>query len=772
MDNSDDEEDTHFCLKCHMTITGLENYVEHRKSKCGRPREKSPGSEEMPDLKADDFFSSLNLQSSYKSGEAIPIKVPGILTRSKVKVTKDGGKRKRFDEEEDSEEEESEEEASSGGKWRPDECRKQLWPPPGHTGGKWKPTIDKSDLATEEIVFYERPPPSHTRGKWGPSERPWGQLRKGNLYWCGPCNRRLSSKLIYDRHIKSELHFKRTNSSVIQQPRSKRKITRTKKAVESTLGAINKRVKSDKEVKRRGGYIVCEVCRCRVWPHLMGKHLVSHYHCKHPSSKEASTALVLQNIASIVRQSPFQCALCKFYCNTQQTFLNHWASEMHRKNDNKFTGRYWCAFCKFGTESTVEMGCHLVGEAHSEVVSLINHSVPIIIQKRLPLWCEICRKRFRYNAQIRIHSRMWHHVQDSGTASDSYQEVMKCTDCVYTAFSLTSFQKHRRMKHSAKYCFCRLCNLTFETAEDAQAHRKTKEHIGKREARPKTCEYCMNVFPSIIALKKHLWNVHPEQKHKCLKCGEEFLLKQEVSQHVKSKSCKTYDFIGKQPFREHKCSECDFSCDTESELIVHAVLHKGETSNGMYPCIYCGRSFKKLSLRNHAKTHTAERPFTCTVCHLSFRRRDTLVRHVSRVHDMRLGFHGDLECETCSRRFAKQESLERHMANHSNDRYRCTECTQTFAKKSSLTQHQQRHFGKKFQCGEQGCVFKGRSEAELKIHLKTHSALRDFHCQQCDYSAKTKCQLVKLLLTETNNETILYAKKGNVLILINLLLFA
>ena len=78
------------------------------------------------------------------------------------------------------------------------------------------------------------PPPGHTRGKWIPGKH----LRLGELggsghsgssgadnithvpplrklgstvqYWCGPCNRRLSSRTLYERHLLSELHFKRT----------------------------------------------------------------------------------------------------------------------------------------------------------------------------------------------------------------------------------------------------------------------------------------------------------------------------------------------------------------------------------------------------------------------------------------------------------------------------------------------------------------------------------------------------------------------------------
>lgn len=29
-----DDDDTHICLKCQMTIIGLDNYILHRRSKC------------------------------------------------------------------------------------------------------------------------------------------------------------------------------------------------------------------------------------------------------------------------------------------------------------------------------------------------------------------------------------------------------------------------------------------------------------------------------------------------------------------------------------------------------------------------------------------------------------------------------------------------------------------------------------------------------------------------------------------------------------------
>lgn len=78
MDNFEEDDDAHYCIKCHMGISGLDNYVRHRQSGC-RPSEEvkaheivreaaaTPPAVTYPEiLNADAFFSSLELQSSAK----------------------------------------------------------------------------------------------------------------------------------------------------------------------------------------------------------------------------------------------------------------------------------------------------------------------------------------------------------------------------------------------------------------------------------------------------------------------------------------------------------------------------------------------------------------------------------------------------------------------------------------------------------------------------------------------------------------------------------
>ncbi|KAG8336930.1 hypothetical protein J6590_034018 [Homalodisca vitripennis] len=73
-----------------------------------------------------------------------------------------------------------------------------------------------------------------------------------------------------------------------------------------------------------------------------------------------------------------------------------------------------------------------------------------------------------------------------------------------------------------------------------------------------------------------------------------------------------------------------------------------------------------------------------------------------------------------------------------------TELRQRATRVSALQQHRQIHGGKLFKCEEPGCVYAGRSWGDLRLHLRSHGEERPFHCSDCDFSTKTKAQLLRV----------------------------
>ena len=119
---------------------------------------------------------------------------------------------------------------------------------------------------------------------------------------------------------------------------------------------------------------------------------------------------------------------------------------------------------------------------------------------------------------------------------------------------------------------------------------------------------------------------------RCPKCGTLFALSQDVTRHTRENKC--HEEEGSKTRGDGwRCGECSFSTDSRSEFIFHEALHAGPVNGekagpgAKYSCPVCDRAFAKVSLRNHIRSHTGERPFPCAKCLAPFSRRSDLNAH-------------------------------------------------------------------------------------------------------------------------------------------------
>lgn len=172
---------------------------------------------------------------------------------------------------------------------------------------------------------------------------------------------------------------------------------------------------------------------------------------------------------------------------------------------------------------------HMLGDNHTEVVAVINRSVPIAIHKRKIIKCDACDKTFRYNFQLRLHAKRTAHAQTASSGTDKYQERMVCNRCGLTLYSRKSLQrhlmfKHKNEKHDGKF-FCSTCDVQFDTLDEAKEHRSTQNHRyatqkrnGKETDLQKICPHCFGTYPDVGELKAHLRSEHPEQSYRYSSC--------------------------------------------------------------------------------------------------------------------------------------------------------------------------------------------------------------------------------------------------------------
>uniref|UniRef100_A0A1I8NLS9 C2H2-type domain-containing protein n=1 Tax=Stomoxys calcitrans TaxID=35570 RepID=A0A1I8NLS9_STOCA len=700
-----------------------------------------------------------------------------------------------------------------GGKWKSPLMRHSPpVVPASHTGGKWKPEhrpnlrVAHSQLSRlspnwddhlddVDLNDGQHPPSDHTKGKWVPGTKmqrleykevvDWAKHPSKQDYWCNICCRKLKSKAIYENHLKTSYHMKRSEpetqleKAVIQEI-SQEDINRSfalqlgkihSVTTASSLGGGKKR-------KRRSTYLRCSLCKHVMNRHLIGKHLISHYHYRrmqlHPG---LSLHVILENIHSIVLQSPFQCRPCRFYANTEEAFLLHWNSASHL-DVSEGPGRFWCSYCQYECEDNNQMRRHLLGPEHKEVLLAINRSVPICISKRLSIKCSKCGLVFRYNFELRRHIRQQHAgVEYFGSASDAYQSKFKCLNCSDILPSKIALQRHEKFKHSISKYFCSICSLEFNRPCKARRHRKTLEHkqkAGRVEKWKDLKPIKEETFKASVALEeaKEISSIeictlplqmtsHPDDQPSTSKESLKRLkFLQKSHQSKKTLTCidchqkfPTRELLKEHREKEHSLSQCIICGDkfvTAQELGRHSRKCKPQTNE-----VIKAASADSGGDNNQIITQIDDQGQLirkCDLCDYSSNFQSEIIYHRIFHVISPMGSKELIKCPLCEKNFRKQ-SLRCHLRQHTNEKiFACDICDAKYSRPQNLKEHKDRAHSSKpkpektlaskiackknFQCHNCGKVFK--SKQTLHIHCLTHHGAKPeqrFMCphENCEY---------------------------------------
>ncbi|XP_075216574.1 uncharacterized protein LOC142321924 isoform X2 [Lycorma delicatula] len=173
-----------------------------------------------------------------------------------------------------------------------------------------------------------------------------------------------------------------------------------------------------------------------------------------------------------------------------------------------------------------------------------------------------------------------------------------------------------------------------------------------------------------------------------------------IVKNAKKKPKKNSDFA--------TCNICSAQLENKKDFENHIESHfiDGDSKvcdKNALECNDCGKLFpSKRLLKRHLVTHSNDRPYTCDICHKSYKRLNDVAVHKKKHTREKL-----LSCDICDFTTVYRSALTTHRKRHSQEyEYRCDKCGKGFFVKKYLEEHENFHSGEKpFRCDICGKAF-------------------------------------------------------------------
>lgn len=437
---------------------------------------------------------------------------------------------------------------------------------------------------------------------------------------------------------------------------------------------------------------------------------------------EIDVSIVAETGTTDPPQKIFDCPVCFHPFAELHSLIKH---QQKKHNNNTFEA-FQCDLCSNRYKKYNELKSHITN-VHVKQLYKCNKCTIIfctaeainkhhIIKHNLaPYQCNICFKSANTSRNLRSHRKYVH--SDSPDKVEQFRSILTCNVCLKTVDCIETLANHR--------IDGKLCRVQETQADDRSVAKTFK------------CGICLFERRCYSTLKRHIVDVHIENRFQCMQCGQMWNARGTLTKHIRNHhnlyNCDKCEqgFVGYAAFRRHKavCDQPLFRCDICQLQLKNAGTlqsHIRYMHNKLYVCDICGKKFGKLLyLSEHIDVHINARSFLCDICSKRFNKKLSLVKHMD-CHQNKC-----TKCVVCAKTFLNGNNLGRHMLLHKNKRYACTKCSKSYSQSYGLKLHMREHDGLpryKHKCDK--CDRRFLTPALLTSHRCCRRRKR-FDCKMC-----------------------------------------